>query len=351
MCKRILIVCDYQGYFHQQLTTQTSLDWKLIAASLCDRGYHVQTCRYHQLASAETFCPLQDTVVIYTSSQLPEYKTFIDSVVYLLATEGAELVPSYQLFRCHNDKVMQELFLRRVGIPRPKSYIFGSTEELRQYAEKLQFPMVLKLPGGFGSCNVFKVTSIGHCVQVLTQAYEDSCQTSRRWTRPLRVVSRLLHPARAFGAQTVIGRFVLQEFVPCAEVDWKVLVFGDHYYALRRKVRPSDFRASGSGLREFARPPDSLLEFAYMCYQRVASPWLSLDIIPTGDSYLLAEFQATHFGPYTQVYAELYYKRDEHGKWHATYKDKSLEEEYVHGIVYYLDRERSAKATRSKRFV
>jgi len=47
------------------------------------------------------------------------------------------------------------------------------------------------------------------------------------------------------------SKFIVQEFIPDLSNDWKVLVFWDKYYVLRRKNRPNDFRASGSGLFSF----------------------------------------------------------------------------------------------------
>lgn len=74
-----------------------------------------------------------------------------------------------------------------------------------------------------------------------------------------------------------------------------MLVFGEKYYILRRKVRKNDFRASGSGKREF---PEYLtdvecqvLDLAYKAFCEIDTPLLSIDIAHDGEKCHMIEFQ------------------------------------------------------------
>src|SRR5690606_36210743 len=54
--------------------------------------------------------------------------------------------------------------------------------------------------------------------------------------------------------------YVTQAFVEGLDCDYKVLVFADKYYVLKRGIWKGDFKASGSGLFDFQTPPDGLLD-------------------------------------------------------------------------------------------
>ena len=42
------------------------------------------------------------------------------------------------------------------------------------------------------------------------------------------------------------SKFIVQPFVPDLKYDWKILIYGNQYYALKRHIKKNDFRASGS---------------------------------------------------------------------------------------------------------
>ena len=74
-------------------------------------------------------------------------------------------------------------------------------------------------------------------------------------------------------------KFLVQEFIPGLQGDFKVLVYWDRYYVVSRNNRPGDFRASGSGLLTWPEdPPGGLLEYAQRVFNHFRVPMISLDI-------------------------------------------------------------------------
>lgn len=141
-----------------------------------------------------------------------------------------------------------------------------------------------------------------------------------------------------FEDEKYFGRIVLQEYVPDLECDWKVLVFGNKYYALRRNVRKNDFRASGSGLFAFEIPDDRILDYAKSVYEKMNVPFLSLDLCmdKNGKVYLI-EFQGLHFGPYTLINSPHYFTYQE--SWEKVEAKSALAEEYANAVASFIMKE------------
>jgi glutathione synthase/RimK-type ligase-like ATP-grasp enzyme len=131
------------------------------------------------------------------------------------------------------------------------------------------------------------------------------------------------------------GGYVLQEYLPGAEADWKVLVLADRFWVLRREVRPGDFRASGSGRFAHVDPPERVLALARDVALRLDAPLLSLDIVATDARCALVEFQALHFGTYTLQEAPHCYEPVGQS-WRKVAGRFDVESEFARAIASYL---------------
>jgi hypothetical protein len=319
---KILIVRDFQGFFHQALTDSQSLDYKIIAEELKQAGYVVDFSDYNSLANQGILHSIAKCFVWFTSSQVPDYKRFIDDIAFTLAKK-CHLIPSYELFRCHDNKVFQELLCRSLDIPRPRTWVFGSLPEVEAQLDNMTYPVVVKLPDGFGSSGVQEAAGPAEVRNVFLKLQ------SKAQLPDSRLIRSFFLRKHQFKQGLSLGRVVIQEKINDLTHDWKVLVFGDRFYALRRGFHAGDFRASGSGVRAFDLPPSNLLSFAHHCRHQLGSPFLSLDIAEKNGRFWLLEFQATHFGPFTQVYSEYYFQRANNGEWVRLQKTNSLEQDYA----------------------
>jgi glutathione synthase/RimK-type ligase-like ATP-grasp enzyme len=135
-------------------------------------------------------------------------------------------------------------------------------------------------------------------------------------------------------------KFILQDFIPDLQSDFKVLVFGKRYYIFERPVRQNDFRASGSGHRNYiygssVKVNKQIFNFAEQIYNRLKVPNLSLDICYNGEKFSLFEFQAVYFGSVGQHKSDGYYTKDE-SEWTFISEKLDLEKVYADSIDYYL---------------
>jgi len=133
------------------------------------------------------------------------------------------------------------------------------------------------------------------------------------------------------------SKFIVQEFIPNLSNDWKVLVYWDKYFVLRRKNRPNDFRASGSGLFSFDETVDQrLLDAAREIRQIFDVPMISLDLSISNNRVVLIEFQFIYFGTSTLEESPYYYEND-NGNWEKKLGESSLEDIYSYSIVSYIE--------------
>jgi hypothetical protein len=132
-------------------------------------------------------------------------------------------------------------------------------------------------------------------------------------------------------------KFIVQNLISDLPGDWKVLIYGNSYYVLRRDNRINDFRASGGGRLFFDRNiPDGLLEFSRDIYNILKVPCLSLDIGHNRKEFFVIEFQALYFGTYTLENAEFHYSLQSEG-FRLVEERSILEQEYARSIVGFID--------------
>ena len=132
------------------------------------------------------------------------------------------------------------------------------------------------------------------------------------------------------------NKFIIQQFIPNLQNDWKVLVYWDKIYILKRYTRKNDFRASGSGNFVFDKDfPIEILDYAFKIRQSFEVPQVSLDICFDGNSFYLIEFQAIYFGTTTLVKSPFYYQKIDNS-WKCFDEESELEKVYVESIVNYI---------------
>ena len=132
------------------------------------------------------------------------------------------------------------------------------------------------------------------------------------------------------------NKFVIQNFIENLNGDFKVLIYGDKYYAISRANRKNDFRASGGGIIDFSPElPNGIFDFAKKVFEALDTPYASLDIAYDGKRFYLIEFQCMHFGPLT-VENSLRYYIFEDNKWKCVEAESIIEKVFVEAVFKYL---------------
>jgi hypothetical protein len=282
-------------------------------------------------------------IVLYTSSEEygHYYKNFIEDIIIGLKEAGAILLPDYSFLRANNNKVFMEI-LRQTKLPPVlqslQSSFFGSYDELDQAIcdKKITYPCVIKKATGAMSRGVF----LAKDEKTLR---EKAKKVSK--TRILKVfVKDQLRPYKHKGykpSSSYQEKFIIQPFVPGLKNDWKILIYGEKYYVLKRNIRENDFRASGSHYNytsgSKAAFPVEMLSFVRDFYLKLNVPSLSVDFAYDGHRGYVFEFQAIYFGTSTIYKSNDYYEYI-NGTWQLRPVDMDLEQIYVHSIVEYLKR-------------
>lgn len=337
--KNLLLLKDMKGWFwstYPNWSTPVSMDVAYMEDFFTKYGYHVEVSSYPEFDYTKNYA---DYLVLYSSAE--DYcggsKAFIEDVLLYLQDQGAKLLPEFRYFRAHDNKVMMEMLryeFRDEGLKTIRTQVWPSLEALKE-AKTEEFPVIVKRAGGAGGEGVFlahnrkELYRYAEKVSRLTnllQFYYLSC---------VNVKQKLLGkpPVRINNT-----KFITQSYIAGLSGDFKVLVFGDHYYVLHRLNRKKDFRASGSGRFEEDNTDalGQILDFARSCTKEIDAPWLSLDICHDGERCHLIEFQCITFGFKAMSMSTKHYEWAE-GKWETVEGKVMPEEEFCYSVRHYLE--------------
>lgn len=272
----------------------------------------------------------EDDIIIYTSSENSAIRQYLKDKLFYLSNSNF-LIPSYELLNAHENKGFQEMMKDYYSFGNLKgSYIFDLEHQI------ISSPKVLKTTTGAGSSGVFLIKDEKDISNIRDKFLKSSIKRRLISSQRKLKLNSSEYTLYKYNKK-LFGLFVEQEFIPNLKYDFKVLVFGNRYFVLKRNVKKNDFRASGSGNFEFVEPPYEVLEFAKEVAKKLGNPYFSLDIAQSEHGCHLIEFQATNFGPYTLLNAPYRYL-DKDGKWLKEQNCKDLEANYAYALNYYLSK-------------
>jgi len=335
----IVILTDYKDFFGSKQKSpiyRGGMDLPKLLKLFKEHGYEARTSNFSDLNIHDLL--RYRPQILFTSSEDKNglYKSFIEDVIYNLENLGLKIIPSFSCLKAHNNKVAMELLRERSSlesIHTITSRVFGSIEELRKTCHSFTFPVVLKPASGAMSRGVGKANNQYELIKL-----------AKRISRSLDVWHDMMEILRKIKYRTAYHResfyrskFIIQNFIPGLENDWKVLVYGDKCFVLYRGNREKDFRASGSGKFIFRRDlPEGLLDFAYGIKEHFRVPNISLDIGFDGKTFHLIEFQFLYYGTTTVEKSPFWFEKYDNS-W-LTYEGKSdLEEVYVKSVVDFIN--------------
>lgn len=297
--RRLFILTNSVGSIPQKLHETESFSTELIKEYLTDKSFEVQIFSFDKFISE--FSALRNTIkgsfFIYASSQYPEYYSSIEDILLLIRTSGGILIPDFIHFRAHENKYLQELIKTDLNIDAPKSILVSTIEEGMNKIKDIRYPVVAKLSSGYGSSSVSLLKNINEASEYLNKSLTGIVKKRKNIFKYRKKIEeyRGKYPLK-------VGKIIFQEFIEGLENDWKIVIFGNKLFYLKRFIRPNDFRASGSGNFDSSQPPGSeLMRFAFSVKVKLNTPWVSLDIVQKQDRFYLIEYQCVHFGMYTVI--------------------------------------------------
>lgn len=331
--KKILLVTGNDGHFAQKKFPWQSLNVLNMKERLIELDYNVEVINFQNLQKTK-FNEIGNYIV-YTSSQKVELKKYIEDTIYFFDRNNT-LIPSYEALKAHDNKGFQVYMAKKYGFNLIESNYFSDYTEVEN---NQNYPVVFKLANGASSQGVrlikvfddlkknFFVDSISQNIVRLKRKLKELIFKSR--------FDKQWHEYILYGE----SRFVLQSFVNGLDCDYKVLVFGEKFYILKRFIKYNDFRASGSGLHSLDIGNDviAILDEAKAFTEKYPSHVYSLDICISNLEAKIIEFQFTHVGPVTLTDSNCYYV-NEGSVWKKIEGKSDLEEEYCNAIDFYIKR-------------
>lgn len=217
---------------------------------------------------------------------------------------GIATFPDWRTMWFFEDKIAQRYLLAAAGIPIAKTVVLWNIDAARAYAETADYPLVLKLGFGITSNNVRMVRTAAEAQRWINRLFGDGMVVLPERV-PVRLLQRLwqrsedtVRVARGWRLKDHSGYgpvqrecVLFQEYLPDNSFDTRVTVIGTRAFAFRRFNRPSDFRASGSGLIDWDPQnidPDAI-QLAFKAAERLRGQVVALDILHRADELVVVE--------------------------------------------------------------
>jgi glutathione synthase/RimK-type ligase-like ATP-grasp enzyme len=327
--KDIYLISDNDQYFAHHIAFDT-INVRKIIKYFNNRNLDVKIITLKELSLNKN---IKNSIVFTISSQKPYHKQYIDDVIEVLSLNSNILIPSKNILRCHNNKGYQEFYKKNLEINSLKGYYFNNdTVDYNYINQNYNFPLVLKQIDGSGSRGVTLIKSEKELKKKV-----ESFKVSTHIRFMIYIKENVLKFFKLKFNQKKLdyyrdySNYLIQEFIPNLRFDYKVLIFFDKYYVLKRNINKNDFRASGSGNFEFVKIENSLLEYVKSIFEKFNEPFMSFDICFDDEKYYLIEYQGIHFGQYTQIESEGFYQKKDN-KWNYFKEKVSLEEDIAYSL-------------------
>lgn len=190
---------------------------------------------------------------------------FAKQLLYSLEISGKKVFPNFYSGWHFDDKIGQKYLLESIGASLVPTYVFYDKKVALDWIKKADYPVVFKLRGGAGAANVRLVRNRRSARRLVLRAFSLGFSQFNKWNyvkeRIQRCVDRresYLAIIKAFYRLLFSTEFAkmharekgyvyFQKFVPDNKSDIRVIVINGNAFAIKRMVRKSDFRASGSG--------------------------------------------------------------------------------------------------------
>jgi|GEM_PF-5013819 len=337
---RKVTILTINNSFYQNLYPWETLDIKVLIDEL--DAFNIRASVTPLFNEASGFFdrnPEEDEIIISGGTQNKYLKGVLEDYTYWLEKRGYLVYPSYENLRALENKGFQALATKT--LLNETLSVDYSVASSTAFSDK----HVYKLVDGAGGETVFMPSNAKGMKKTFFK--NRILNTKVKDFKPylLQLIKKnLLFKWRYSTAKEIYLKpylpIVKQEFIPKLSNDFKILIFGDLYFVLKRNNREDDFRASGSNNFEFVEEPiHPILNLASKVVAKLNTPYASLDIaLDENDKAILIEYQTCHFGPYTYYNAKKVFKRIDAIWTTDSFKTKSLEHIYAYGLGTFLSK-------------
>ncbi len=314
------LVLDYKNRYLQKKHRFDSLDIDKLVEYL--EG-DVEVTNFFKLLNEETS---DDEVVVYTSSQVEQYKKYIEDTMYF--ENDKIMIPSYPVLRSHENKFFQELYNRKHGLETNiPAYLIADKSEFEILVDegKLELPFVVKGINGSSSANVTVCETFDEGREAIDKLYKPLVDAYNELTPK----NLDLYP----GENSNHRQVVIQKYIELPNHDWRVHIMGDRYWGHKRTLVGDSKYASGKGSEnDFSCDiPKHVLDYSKEVFAKIDSPFVILDVVDIGEECYLIEWSAIQLGIISLLKGERYYELVD-GEWERTEQTPNIELEFARAI-------------------
>jgi len=229
--KRLGIAWDKMGWWRRyaEFAKTARMDFEVFEM---ERSTWIDTVRKFQ-------------VILWRANLDPPFSEEAKEKIYFIERFlGLRVVPNWNTFWHYDNKRAQSYLFALQGIPSPSTFVSYSQSEAHEATTSLGFPFVSKRADGAASSNVRLLSDLGHAQREVRRAFSQPF-----WAKALRRLGVRVH----LTPRSQSGYVLWQRFLSANDRDLRITVIGrDRVFAFWRNNRPGDFRASGSGLIDYA---------------------------------------------------------------------------------------------------
>ncbi|SHE34282.1 RimK-like ATP-grasp domain-containing protein [Fodinibius roseus] len=268
--------------------------------------YKIVNCYDNDIIDQVNDC---DALMWHFHHAKPEDVLFAKQLIYALQTSGKKVFPNFQTSWHFDDKVGQKYLLEAIGASLVPSYVFYDKQKALQWIGETTFPKVFKLRKGAGSAHVKLVKNKSDARKLVLKAfsrgfsqYDKVANLKDRWykykkgkTGLWNLVKGVLRFAKTTEFARTEGRekgyIYFQDFIPDNDHDIRVVVIADRAYTIKRMVRESDFRASGSAIKYMDKElfKEGTIKLAFEITEKLEAQCLAFDFIYDGEEPKIVE--------------------------------------------------------------
>lgn len=186
-------------------------------------------------------------------------------ILFSLEHAGIKVFPDFKTGWHFDDKVAQKYLLEAIGAPLVPSYVFYDKKNALSWIRNTTYPKVFKLKGGAGASNVQLIQTEDDAKKLVIKAFGkgflqfDRVEALKERLRKYKEgKTSIVGVLKGFGRMFLKPEFAkqqarergyvyFQDFIPDNDSDIRVIIVDNKAFAIKRKVRENDFRASGSG--------------------------------------------------------------------------------------------------------
>ena len=170
-----------------------------------------------------------DYIIWRPMSYYWEIDTARNKIYFLEKMLNIKTVPSFKEIKFYENKTMQYYFLKQNNYPLINTFISNDYDEVMEYIENTEYPLVSKIKTSSGSSDVTLVKNKHHAKKIVKKIFKVGRNTYWPFLKQKNYV-------------------ILQDFLENHGFDVRVIILDkEHIFGYYREPNKGDFRASGTG--------------------------------------------------------------------------------------------------------